>query len=58
LSRSSNQRTKERAMYRIVQEEPEGWQKAFAIYFGDKRITHASFLDAAQETIKTLIPAA
>ena len=45
-------------MYRIVQEEPEGWQKAFAIYFGDKRITHASFLDAAQETIKTLIPAA
>ena len=42
-------------MYRIKQEEPEGWQKAFVIYFGNKRITHCSYLRTAQECIKTEI---
>lgn len=42
-------------MYRIKQEEPEGWQKAFAIYFSDKRITHCSFKDTAQCVIQSLI---
>jgi hypothetical protein len=42
-------------MYRIVQEEPEGWQKAFVIYFADKRITHSSFRDTAQVAVMKLI---
>lgn len=42
-------------MYRIVQEEPEGWQKAFVIYFGAKRVTHASFRDTAEAAIQKLI---
>jgi len=42
-------------MYRIVQEEPEGWQKAFAVYFGDKRISHCSFKDSAQVAVMKLI---
>ena len=42
-------------MYRIVQEEPEGWEKAFAVYFGEKRITHCRFLDSAETAIQKLI---
>lgn len=42
-------------MYRIAQEEPEGWQKAFVVYFGGKRITHCSFFDSAEVAIQKLI---
>ena len=42
-------------MYRISQEEPEGWAKAFVIYFGSKRITHCSFLDTAETAVQKLL---
>ncbi|WP_267478975.1 hypothetical protein [Burkholderia sp. B21-005] len=38
-------------MYTIKQEEPEGWEKAFAIYFAGKRVTHCSYRDTAQHWI-------
>jgi hypothetical protein len=44
-------------MYRIVQREPEGWSKAFAIVLGDKTITHCSFRDTAEWLIKYLLEA-
>ena len=42
-------------MYHIKQEAPEGWEKAFVVYFGEKRITHCGYMDTAQDTIKKLI---
>lgn len=42
-------------MYRIAQKEPEGWQKAFVIYFGDVRITHCRFKDTAQECVMKML---
>ncbi len=42
-------------MYRIIQQEPEGWEKAFAIYLGDKRITHCRFMDTAQDAVMKLL---
>lgn len=42
-------------MYRIKQEEPEGWEKAHVIYFGDRRITHCRYKDTAAQVIQTMI---
>lgn len=42
-------------MYRIVQEEPEGWQKAFVIYFGAKRVAHCSFKGSAEIAVQKII---
>lgn len=40
-------------MYRIEQQEPEGWAKAYVIFFGSKRITHCSYMDTAADLIRT-----
>lgn len=42
-------------MYRIVHEEPEGWEKAFAIYFCHRRVTHCRYSDTARATLRMLI---
>lgn len=42
-------------MYRIVHEEPEGWENSFAIYFGRRRISHCRYSGTARATMRTLI---
>lgn len=42
-------------MYEIKQTEPEGWEKAFTLFFAGKKITHFRFLDTAEDYLKELI---